>query len=423
MKTHTISYKIFAWPALLCLVGLAFGGSAQNQATGRVVAIGDVHGDYAALVNILQKAGLADERLRWAGGNATLVQTGDFLDHGPQPRKVIDLLMQLEEQAGKAGGRVIVLLGDHEVMNVLGDLRDVAQQAYAEFVDGGSEGRRKRAWREYIRFRKQLAEKYKLPAWRPTEEAEKEWMAAHPPGYIEYRDAFGPEGGYGQWLRQRDAVARVGDTLFVHSGLSERMLGWPLEQINERARQELELFDRLRRMLLQGGLVQRYAELPELMQAAADDLARHRARIAEKQKEAEVRGQAWEPDGAIRNYMAMLETLVNYRTWLVAHPDGPLWFRGFAEWEEESGSAQVARAAEAFGVRRFVAGHVPQPGGRIRGRFNNRVFLIDTGMLARVVSGGRPSALEITGGRVTAIYPDQRVVLVESPAPRQASLK
>jgi hypothetical protein len=200
------------------------------------------------------------------------------------------------------------------------------------------------------------------------------------------------------------------------------MFGWTAEQINERARHELELFDRLRQMLLQGGLVQRYADLFELIQAATDDLVRHRARIAEKQQEAEARRQVWEPDSAIRNYLAMLETLVNYRSWLVAHPDGPLWFPGFTKWEEESGSAQVARAAEAFGVRRFVAGHVPQQGGRIRARFSNRVFLIDTGVQSQVYPGGRASALEIAGGRITAIYPDERVVLAEPPAPRPASL-
>src|SRR5712692_6201985 len=65
----------------------------------RIVAVGDVHGAYEPLVEILRAAGILDRRLRWAGGRAHLVQTGDILDRGPDSRKALDLLRRLEDDA------------------------------------------------------------------------------------------------------------------------------------------------------------------------------------------------------------------------------------------------------------------------------------------------------------------------------------
>lgn len=123
--------------------------AVPQKAPARVVAIGDIHGDFDSFVNILRHAGLIDERLAWSGGAATLVQTGDFTDRGPRVRQVMDLLMSLERQAPLAGGRVVVLLGNHEVMNLLGEFRDVAPGAYDAFADERSDERRARAHGAY----------------------------------------------------------------------------------------------------------------------------------------------------------------------------------------------------------------------------------------------------------------------------------
>lgn len=138
----------------LCLALLvSLAPPCGAQAPARVVAVGDVHGDYDAFVAILQEAGLIDTQLRWAGKNATLVQTGDFLDRGAKCREVMDLLMALEKQAPKQGGRVITLLGNHEVMNIMGDLRYAAPM-YASFADKDSEKRRKAAYDAYVTWQK-----------------------------------------------------------------------------------------------------------------------------------------------------------------------------------------------------------------------------------------------------------------------------
>ena len=92
---------------LLLLVAAITAAHSQ-----RTVAIGDIHGDYDALVSILSEARLIDDSLSWSGGEATLVQLGDFLDRGEHTRAVMDLLMKLQEEAPAAGGRVVVLTGN-----------------------------------------------------------------------------------------------------------------------------------------------------------------------------------------------------------------------------------------------------------------------------------------------------------------------
>src|SRR5215469_10729313 len=102
----------------------------------RVVAVGDVHGDYEQLVAVLKTAALIDDQLNWTGGKTHLVQNGDLLDRGPDSRKAMDLLIRLEKQAGEAGGYVHALIGNHEAMNVYGDFRYTSAGEFAAFRGG-----------------------------------------------------------------------------------------------------------------------------------------------------------------------------------------------------------------------------------------------------------------------------------------------
>ncbi|HSO31187.1 MAG TPA: metallophosphoesterase [Labilithrix sp.] len=91
-----------------------------EPAARAVFALSDVHGGYDRRAALLAGAGLAraapsgPSALTWAGGDAVLVVVGDLIDKGPQPIEVIDGLRALEASAAAAGGRVIVLLGNHE---------------------------------------------------------------------------------------------------------------------------------------------------------------------------------------------------------------------------------------------------------------------------------------------------------------------
>src|SRR5688500_11181641 len=137
---------------LLLLLALASTGTPQQDVwTGidRVVAVGDVHGDYDQFAAVLRSAGLVDAQARWTGGKSHLVQTGDLLDRGADSRKVMDLLLRLEEEAQQAGGRVHCLIGNHEAMNLYGDLRYLAPGEIAAFRDANSEKAREEFYKEH----------------------------------------------------------------------------------------------------------------------------------------------------------------------------------------------------------------------------------------------------------------------------------
>jgi Calcineurin-like phosphoesterase len=241
-----------SWPASSASRLLAPGARARVLAAGalallaattsaedtwpkveRVVAVGDVHGDYTQLVTVLRDAGLVDAQLAWSGGRTHLVQTGDRIDRGPDSRKVMDLFMRLEKEAKKAGGVVHPLLGNHEAMNVLGDFRYVTPEEFAAFLGPDS---KRLVDALFDRFALDLRSDKKPP---PTEAEIDKWRQAHPPGYAEYRQALSAKGDYGQWLVRQSSVIRIGDTLFLHGGLSAKYGDFSLADINERIRQEL----------------------------------------------------------------------------------------------------------------------------------------------------------------------------------------
>jgi len=170
----------------------------------RIVAVGDVHGDYDQFVRILEQTELIDSETNWIGGRTHLVQTGDVPDRGPDSRKVFDLLMKLEKQARKAKGYVHALVGNHEAMNVYGDLR---------YVHPG----------EFEAFKKREA----------SDDAE------HPAGWVEHRKALGPTGRYGRWIGKHNVVIKINRTLFLHGGIGPRYAQATIRELNQQAREEL----------------------------------------------------------------------------------------------------------------------------------------------------------------------------------------
>ena len=225
---------------LLFLLVFGWIAPAQETITGvkRIVAVGDIHGGYDEFVAILRAAGIVDGSNQWTGGASHLVQTGDCLDRGAASRKVMDLLMTLEGQARKAKGRVHVLLGNHEAMNMYGDLRYTSAGEYAAFKGADSAEVRDRAFDI-------LAE----PAMKDDTAYRAKWDAEHPLGWAEHRQAFGPSGKYGKYLRERPAILRIDNTLFLHGGISQKYVTTPMAELNKKIRAELKDFG-----LLQGGV-------------------------------------------------------------------------------------------------------------------------------------------------------------------------
>lgn len=81
-----------------------------------IYAMSDIHGHYEIFMRLLQSRGLVSEEGAWTGGDAHLWLLGDYTDRGPDGLGVIELIMRLQQQAAEAGGQVIPLLGNHEVL-------------------------------------------------------------------------------------------------------------------------------------------------------------------------------------------------------------------------------------------------------------------------------------------------------------------
>lgn len=213
----------------------------QDSFTGvpRIVAVGDIHGGFEEFVTVLRQAGVIDSENKWTGGPTHLVQIGDVLDRGADSRKALDLLASLEGPAKRAKGRVHALLGNHEAMNIYGDLRYVAPGEFAAFATPGSLALRDRAF-------KKMAD----PAQKSSTAYREQWERLHPLGWVEHRQAFATDGQYGKILVERNAAVKINDTLFVHAGISPKFADLSLRELNERVRSELKDLS-----LLKGGIV------------------------------------------------------------------------------------------------------------------------------------------------------------------------
>ena len=150
----------------------------------------------AATRRALRLAGAIDENDKWVGGTLTLVQTGDVLDRGDDEQEILDLFSALKVSAEKAGGTIVQLNGNHELMNAMGDFRYVTRGGYLDFIEG------------------------EIPAELTAEARAK---------------AFLPGGPYAKVLSDNDMVAVVGDSIFVHGGVLPQFVG-ELERENRDTR-------------------------------------------------------------------------------------------------------------------------------------------------------------------------------------------
>ena len=366
----------------------------------RVVAVGDVHGALPEFASVLQRTGLVDGRRRWIGGTATLVQIGDIVDRGARVRETLDFAMDLEKQAAKAGGAFIPLLGNHEAMNVMGDLRYVTPEIYRTFATSRSEEVRAQAFQEYAEFLSaHVGHVHSLLV--PADDAtRKKWMDDHPLGFFEYRDAVGPNGKYGRWIRLRPAIVQIGDGLFVHGGLNPALPFESVAALDAAVRAELKGFDELWQALSRAKTVWRYMTLRDAI-----------AHLEEEQKA--LQAEAKPADPVIAGH---IQKLLGYRQWMASSSDGPLWYRGLTKDAEPAVTAGLEALLARFGARYLVVGHTVMAKAAVTPWFANRVFAIDTGMLPEEYKG-RASALEIKGGSFTVFYGDGTRQTLDAPAP------
>jgi len=343
----------------------------------RVVVVGDVHGAYDSLVGILRQAKMIDSEGVWIGGEDHLVMLGDLVDRGPDSRKALTLIMRLQYEAERAGGRVHLVLGNHEVMNVVGELSYTNPSEFAAFAKEDDPKQRKAALKRMlgasVSQNKDLGKMRKVFAKR------------YPPGYFGHRDAFSADGLYGGWLLDQSILVVVNDVAFVHGGLPPMLLGMDPDQINSVAMAELRSFVEAQQRLEDLGVLG-----PEM--AFKQQLGTVSAILEDPNSDPEV--------------VAPAEQLFLAAEGMVFRRDGPLWYRGLALNPEADEQELVDEMLAHLGADRVVIGHTPVHTDRITTRFNGAVVMADTGMLTEHY-GGRASALEMTNGVVAALYTGQ----------------
>ena len=210
----------------------------------RIIAIGDIHGDYDNYIKTLQAAGVINRRGRWIADNTHLVQIGDVPGRGPDTLKIIRHLSGLTTQARRAGGRVHRLIGNHEAMNVTGDLRYVTPGEYEAFVTRDSRRTRDRYFNALMDYwRSEEPERYANLA----ENFREAWEAAHPLGWVEHRQAWDPrwnrDGELFQWVLSSVAAIQLNELVFVHGGISASYCQHDLESLTRMVHEALQLDD------------------------------------------------------------------------------------------------------------------------------------------------------------------------------------
>jgi hypothetical protein len=158
-------------------------------------AISDIHGQHDLFIELLTAQGIIDSLQNWSYGEGHLVIVGDIFDRGDKVTESLWFLFDLEKQAKKAGGKVHVLLGNHEVMVLHGDIG------------------------------------YINPKYRYTSGASR----------TPYPDLFTDKTVLGQWLRSKKITVTINDFVFVHGGFSKKVIDKEnsLSQINKVFKDEI----------------------------------------------------------------------------------------------------------------------------------------------------------------------------------------
>ncbi len=148
--------------------------SYKIESDADVFAVGDVHGEYDVLFNLLRNNKIIDEDGKWIFGNGQLIFLGDLFDRGSMVTETLWFLHELSFEAEEFGGKLIVLLGNHEIMVMKGDYR-------------------------YVNSKYNYFNQYT---------------------FTKYSELFGKNTVLGKWLRNQGVIQQINDNLFLHAGIS-----------------------------------------------------------------------------------------------------------------------------------------------------------------------------------------------------------
>jgi hypothetical protein len=370
----------FAVLVLTISLGTVAADEWHFENADRIVAFSDVHGAYDAMVETLQSAKVIDASLSWSGGKTHLVLVGDILDRGPDSRAAMDLLMVIEQEAIQAGGQVHVLMGNHEVMNLIGDIRYVARQEYAAFADDELPEDRE-FWFEAYRSKR-------ADRGAREEELLATFDSEFPAGFFAHRKAFAPDGKYGAWLLIKPLIVVVNSTAFVHGGLSPMVAETGLQGINGDLVDDISLYAHQLAVLFKKQLL-----LP------TDSNRDHVDILNDLRPNAVMTPSVAE---AVADIRRLNGPLFSYQS--------PHWYRGHLYCGEILESERIDAALQKISASRVVVGHTPTANREIMQRLDGRVIEVDTGMLNSYYKGSG-HALVIEDGNISAVSQDGSATL------------
>lgn len=166
----------------------------------KLFVLSDYEGNFNSFVNLLQQHNVLNQNLSWNFGSGHLVIIGDVFDRGIHQTEMLWLIYKLEEEAITKDGYVHFILGNHEVMNLKGDLR-------------------------------YLEQKYNVLNSLVSAELN-----------LSYVDLIGSNSELGRWLRTKNAVEKIDNKIFVHAGISPKVCeaGLTIKEINNLLRQSID---------------------------------------------------------------------------------------------------------------------------------------------------------------------------------------
>jgi hypothetical protein len=308
------------------------------------VAIGDIHGDLQALKVALRTAGvLHATRDTWIGGRTVVVQVGDQLDRGDDELAILALIRKLQRQAKHAGGALHVLFGNHEhIASSTQGFRYATKGTYANFARWEAVCREKGRL-SAKEFDEHHCELYQGPLMCPMQDHQCQAVIQRVPREVRSRFLALYPGGCiakGVLARERAGALIVGDTLFVHAGLSTQQLSQ-----HERAQDAIRDINLEMSLYFSGGV-------PQLSENTMD----------------------------------------------------VIWTRDYGQAVDRRVCNDLQRTLAMLpgNVTRIVVGHTIQP-GHITSACDGAAWRIDVGM-SRGTYGTRPQVLEILpGGRVKVL--------------------
>lgn len=315
-------------------------GSRVPAGEERIVAIGDLNGAADALWDILIGTEVIDREGQWIGGSTHVIQVGDIFNRGSGARAAFELLLALDRPARAAGGRVSVLLGNHEAMTALRNEAYVNEEEYLSFATP----EQREAWpRRVSRARQRLYHSHSATGpIKPLEPRLELWKMENVPGRLAMRRELGAHGRLGKVIRKLPIAIRARRAAFVHAGLSPSWAGYGIDGLNEQAR------------------------------------------------------LAWRKAPAF--YLGVP------RDSLLRSGDGPLWNRALTLANESEVRAEFELVLASLGVERLVVGHTRTEQvaggerGRLHTRFEDRLVCLDVGISSGASSPRAALIMDARGG-------------------------